>query len=324
MSVWLYLSWFAPAWGHEVRPGYLEITETSPSSYEIVWKKPAVGEGALAIDPSFPAACTFERRLAEIAGDAAFVRGTLTCPDGLAGQTIAIVGLERTLTDVLVRIGHAAGAEETHLVQPARPSMVVGRPAAWGARVAAWLLTGVEHIAFGFDHLLFVLGLLLIVPSTRALVGTITAFTAAHSITLALATLHVVHLPTRPVEAAIALSILFLGPEIARTWHGETSFTLRRPWVVAFAFGLLHGFGFATGLSAAGLPSDEIPLALACFNVGVEVGQLAVVLVALAIRAAARSSNVAWPVWLRHAPGYVVGSLGAYWLLDRTAVIAVR
>jgi hydrogenase/urease accessory protein HupE len=307
----------AAAWAHEIRPGYLEITETGPTSYEILWKKPAVGDGVLAIDPRFPEGCTFRQSLADLRDGAAFVRGSLDCPDGLTGVRVA--GLETTITDVFVRVRRAGGAEETWLVQPAEPSFVLGRPPGFGARVWSWTASGIEHILRGADHLLFVLGLLLLVPSRRVLLATVTAFTAAHSVTLALATLDVVHLPTRPVEAAIALSILFLGPEIARRWRGETSFTLRRPWVVAFVFGLLHGFGFATALSGAGIPRNEIPIALACFNVGVELGQLLFVGAVLAAGWAA--TRVTWPSWVRRVPGYVVGSMGAFWFFDRVAAL---
>jgi len=305
------------AWAHEIRPGFLEITETGPTSYEILWKKPAVGDGALAIDPRFPDGCTFRQGLAELRDGAAFVHGSLTCPDGLTGVRIA--GLETTITDVLVRVRRESGAEETWLVQPAAPSFVLGHSPGLGARVLSWTASGIEHILGGADHLLFVLGLLLLVPSRRALLATITSFTAAHSVTLGLATLDVVHLPTRPVEAAIALSILFLGPEIVRRWRGDTSFTLRHPWVVAFVFGLLHGFGFASALTGAGIPRDEVPLALACFNVGVELGQLAFVGVALVLGALAM--RIPWPSWARRVPGYVVGSVGAFWFYDRVAAL---
>jgi hypothetical protein len=171
------------------------------------------------------------------------------------------------------------------------------------------------------DHLLFVLGLLLIVSDRLTLVKTITSFTLAHSITLAIATLGYASAPLPPLNAAIALSILFLGPEIVRRWRGETSFTIRHPWVVAFGFGLLHGFGFASGLTAMGLPPAEIPLALFLFNVGVELGQLGFVLLVLLLERSFRVLEMRWPRLVERLPGYAVGILGAYWTIQRTLML---
>jgi hydrogenase/urease accessory protein HupE len=177
------------------------------------------------------------------------------------------------------------------------------------------------HILLGVDHLLFVLGLLLIVQDRWTLVKTVTSFTLAHSITLAIATLGYARAPLPPLNAAIALSILFLGPEIVRRWRGESSFTIRHPWVVAFAFGLLHGFGFASGLTAMGLPQAEVPLALLLFNLGVELGQVAFVLLVVLLERAFRVLEVRWPRLIERLPGYAVGSLGAYWTIQRTLVL---
>src|SRR5262249_38093978 len=210
-------------------------------------------------------------------------RGQRKGSGGLEGKTLAVAGLEETVTDVLVRIQHADGRPETHLLRPAAPSVTLGAATSGAGRALAYLRIGVEHILLGADHLLFVLGLLLIVGNRWMLVKTITSFTVAHSITLAIATLGYARAPLPPLNAAIALSILFLGPEIVRNWRGETSFTIRHPWVVAFAFGLLHGFGFASGLAAMGLPKAELPLALLLFNLGVEIGQLVFVFLILGL-----------------------------------------
>jgi hypothetical protein len=188
-------------------------------------------------------------------------------------------------------------------------------------RAASYLQLGVQHILLGVDHLLFVLGLLLIVRDRWMLVKTITAFTVAHSLTLAMATLGYASAPLLPLNAAIALSILFLGPEIVRVWRGETSFTIRHPWVVAFLFGLLHGFGFASGLTAMGLPKAEIPLALLLFNIGVELGQIAFVVLVVLLERAFRVLQIQWPRYAAMLPGYAVGSLGAYWTIQRTAIL---
>jgi hydrogenase/urease accessory protein HupE len=190
-----------------------------------------------------------------------------------------------------------------------------------GGRALGYGRLGIEHIARGVDHLLFVLGLLLIVRNRWMLVKAISAFTLAHSLTLAAATLGYVRAPIPPVEASIALSILLLGPEAVRVWRGETSFTIRHPWVVAFAFGLLHGFGFASGLASIGLPKGEIPLALLLFNVGVEAGQLAFVLLMMGLERVLRRLGVRWPRWAELVPGYAVGALGAYWMIQRTAAM---
>jgi len=188
-------------------------------------------------------------------------------------------------------------------------------------RALGYVQLGVLHILLGVDHLLFVLGLLLIVSDRWTLVKTITSFTLAHSITLAVATLGYASAPLPALNAAIALSILFLGPEVVRTWRGETSLTIRYPWVVAFAFGLLHGFGFASGLAAMGLPKAEIPLALLLFNVGVEIGQVAFVLLVTWLVRSFRVLEVRWPRLVERLPGYAVGTLGAYWTIERTLIL---
>ena len=307
---------------HEVRPGYLELREISPGVFSVLWKKPARGDLILKIDPVFPTGCAIVGiGSEEIRGGAYVARATLQCEDGLSGKTIEIAGLRATLTDVLVRLHYLNGLQETHLVQPTNPSLLVGGPSGVIRRIVAYARLGIEHIALGVDHLLFVLGLVLIVSSTMMLLKTITAFTVAHSITLGIATLGLARVPALPVEAIIALSILFLGPEIVRVWRGESSFTIRHPWIVAFAFGLLHGFGFARGLISMGLPQDEIPLALLFFNVGVELGQLAFVFLILGLARSFRTFGIKWPRWAQLVPGYAVGTLGALWFIERTATL---
>lgn len=193
--------------------------------------------------------------------------------------------------------------------------------------VLRYTTLGVEHILEGADHLLFVLGLLLIVSTPRvrikALIQTVTAFTIAHSLTLGLATLGFVSLPSRPVEAAIALSIAFLAMEVVRGWRGDKSLTHRQPWLVAFGFGLVHGLGFAGALLDVGLPQPEIPIALLFFNVGVEVGQLIFVTLVLAVRRLLLSLPVRWPVWAAYAPVYLIGVTGAYWVIERVGSMTV-
>ena len=275
-----------PVHAHELRPGFLELRETGPGAYGLLWKKPAGGEVEVYIAPIIPRECRLSTPgQQQLTPGALLVRGTLHCDGGLAGKTLAIDGLESTVTDVIVRVHHADGRLESHLLKPMNPAVTLGARTTGWQRAGAYLRLGVEHILLGVDHLLFVLGLLLIVADRWVLVKTITAFTVAHSITLAVATLGYASAPGPPLNAAIALSILFLGPEVVRRWRGETSFTIRHPWVVAFAFGLLHGFGFASGLTTMGLPSAEIPLALLLFNVGVEVGQILFVVLIVPARA---------------------------------------
>ena len=306
---------------HETRPGYLEIRETAPDHYDILWKRPVGGEVPVDLVPVFPDACTDPggARLQQGSG-AAILRIALDCEGGLRGQTVGVEGLAGSITDVLLRVVHADGVEETHLLRPTSPTAVIGGVTGW-ARITSYLRLGIQHILLGVDHLLFVLGLLLIVGNRRTLVKTITAFTVAHSITLGIATLGYASAPILPLNAVIALSILFLGPEIVRARRGGTSLTIRHPWVVAFAFGLLHGFGFATGLTELGLPRQEIPLALFLFNVGVEIGQLGFVALVLLLERSFRVLEIVWPRPVRAIPAYTVGTLGAFWFLQRTAIL---
>jgi len=245
-------------------------------------------------------------------------RFVVQCEGGLAGRELAIAGLEATLTDVLVRVRHLRGAEENHLLRPEAPFVTIGGGRGGLARAAAFARLGVEHILRGADHLLFVLGLLLLVRDRWMLVKTVTSFTLAHSVTLAAATLGWARAPAEPLHAAIALSILFLGPEIVRARRGGTSLAIRHPWFAAFAFGLLHGFGFAGGLAEMGLSRAEIPLALLLFNVGVELGQVAFVGLALLLAWSWRVLEVRWPRPAAALPAYAVGALGAFWTIDRT------
>ena len=213
------------------------------------------------------------------------------------------------------------GRSQVLRLTPSAPSFVV-EAAPGRLRVATtYLRLGIDHILLGVDHLLFVLGLVLIVPNRWMLLKTITSFTVAHSITLAVATLGYASAPVPPLNAAIALSILFLGPEIVRHRRGETSLAIRQPWMAAFAFGLLHGFGFAGGLSSIGLPQGEIPVALLLFNVGVEVGQIGFVALVLLLTRSFRTLEIRWPRWVELVPAYAVGSLGAFWTIQRTVIL---
>ncbi len=305
---------------HEVRPAYLEIRQTSADAYDVLWKVPALGDRRLGVYVEFPTdvVATSEPR-AFMAGGAHVERWSVTCAGGLDGRSIRIAGLEATRIDVLARIVHEGGAVQVVRVYPSDPVFTVDEsPSAWGV-VTSFTILGVEHILLGVDHLLFVLVLVLIIKGKRRLIETVTTFTIAHSITLAAATLGVLSVPAPPVEACIALSIVFVAAEVVHARQGSPSLTERAPWVVAFVFGLLHGLGFAGALSEVGLPQQSIPLALLFFNVGVELGQIAFILVVLGLIAAAGRLAIKTPSWSWRVAPYAIGITAMFWVFERLA-----
>ena len=311
------------AWAHEARPAYLEVKETAPGRFSVLWRTPVLAGMRLPVRLSIPEDVrnVEEPTVQELADSLVERRSIDAGPNGLAGRRIQFVGLQLTITDVLVRVELLDGRHWTTIARPSEPWIEIAEARSWLVVAGTYIVQGIHHILLGVDHLLFVLGLLLIVKDRWMLVKTVSAFTVAHSITLAIATLGYASVPAPPLNAAIALSILFLGAEIVRSWRGETSLTIRQPWVVAFAFGLLHGFGFASGLTTMGLPRAEIPLALLCFNAGVEVGQLLFVMLVLVLERAFRVLEVRWPRVIEALPAYTVGSLGAYWTIQRVVVL---
>jgi len=311
------------ATAHEARPAYLEIKETSPGQYSILWRTPVLAGMRLPITLQLPDDVkeTREPSVDELSDSMVERHWIDAGANGLAGKRIDFPGLQLTITDVLVRVEMLDGRTWTTIVHPPQPWVELAANQTTLGVMGTYIVQGIRHILFGADHMLFVLGLLLIVKDRWMLLKTATAFTVAHSITLAIATLGYASIPVIPLNAAIALSILFLGPEIVRSWRGETSFTIRHPWVVAFAFGLLHGFGFASALTSAGLPRHELPLALVSFNVGVELGQLGFIGLILALERSFRILEVRWPRWVEARPGYTVGSLGAFWTIQRIGIL---
>jgi hydrogenase/urease accessory protein HupE len=316
------------AQAHEVRPGYLELRQTAPDTYDLLFKLPARGEEfrlALYLDlPEGTHDVATPRAL--FSGGAYVERRTIRRDGGLNGQTIGIEGLSSTFTDVLVRTQDLAGITHTERLTPTKASFVVKAAPGTGEVALTYLRLGIEHILGGIDHLLFVLALVILVRDWRRVALTVTAFTVAHSITLAAATLGFVNVPSRPVEATIALSIVLVAVEIMNARRGRPSLTARWPWLVAFCFGLLHGFGFAGALAEVGLPQHAIPLALLFFNLGVEVGQLAFVALVMVLtwwlpRAMARLTLMP-EGWTRGrldvAAAYTIGTFAAYWLIERT------
>jgi hypothetical protein len=318
----------APAAAHRLSPAFFGLTETAPNVFDVQWKVSISGGLAAVLEPQVPDGCSLTEGVRTyVVDDVRLQHGALSCPDGLAGKTFTVNGLAQTQTDVLLRVDYADGTASNQRLTPDAPAvMIPERPSALEV-VHTYLVLGVEHILLGIDHLLFVLALLLLVNGVGRLVATVTAFTVAHSITLGAATLGFVEVPSAPVEAVIALSILFLASELARTGAGagvagETaSLTRRFPWIVAFAFGLLHGFGFAGALSEVGVPQNAVPLALLFFNVGVELGQLlfiaAVFGFAWLVQLAAVRVPAIWP----RAVAYGVGSVAAFWVVERTIAV---
>lgn len=308
------------AGAHEMRPGYLEVRETTADTCDVLWKVPARGEDErLSLHVRFAEDVTVSTDPDGMFGGGRHLqRMRLERPGGLTGTTVTIDGLSETYTDVLLRLERLDGTELVARLTPDQPAYVI--EAAPGPGQVAWVyfVLGVEHILLGIDHLLFVVALLLIVSGWKKLVGTITAFTLAHSVTLALATLGYVNVPGPPVEAIIALSIVFVAAEIVRGRQGQPGLTERAPWLVAFTFGLLHGFGFAGALSDVGLPASSIPLALLMFNVGVELGQLMFVGVLVSGHLLLRRRNTVTPTWTWMVPTYVIGGVAAFWLIERT------
>jgi hydrogenase/urease accessory protein HupE len=318
LVLWTWLSSIALA--HEIRPAYLEINETAVGHYSVLWKVPAAGNKRLALYVRMPDACKAQSEpFGTFGGGAYYERWNVYCEGGLADREITIAGLRTSLTDVLARVAHADGATQvTRLTSQSPDLFVVGTPTTLDVAKTYFIL-GVEHILIGIDHLLFVLVLMLLIRDQWMLVKTITAFTVAHSITLGGAALGVISLPQKPVEAVIALSIAFVARELVCMQPGEKRLSQSSPWVVAFAFGLLHGFGFAGVLKEIGLPQTDVAMALLTFNLGVEAGQLLFV-AGLLVAYRATIAVLTWPLEpARVVAAYVVGTIATYWLVTRIA-----
>ncbi len=309
-----------PATAHELRPAYLDIRETATDEFAVVWKVPARGDLRLGLSVRMPDTCKPKSEpVGSIEDGAFFERWSMICAGGVKGHEIAIDGLRSTLTDALARIEYRDGSTQLARLTPEAPQFIASGVQTTFEVAQTYFVLGVEHILSGMDHLLFVLALILLIRDRWMLVKTITAFTVAHSITLAGAALGYISLPQPPVEATIALSIAFVASELARAQPGERRLSESYPWVIAFAFGLLHGFGFAGALKEIGLPQTDVPLALLTFNLGVEAGQLMfVAAVLLAYRGLKALYNV--PVVAgRVAAAYGIGSIATFWLVSRIA-----
>lgn len=322
----LILLFASSAHAHEVRPAYLELKETAPGAYAVTWKLPGRGsDERLALRLMFPEGAVRDASTrAAMVGDAFIETFTLRAPGGLEGGRIVVSGLAATMTDVLARLERLDGSVQMERLTPAAPGFTVAAAQGWSGVASTYFVLGVEHILFGVDHLLFVLALLMLVGGWKQLVGTITAFTVAHSITLALATLGYVRVPVPPIEALIALSIAFVAAEIVRRRRHRAGLAERWPWAIAFLFGLLHGLGFASALGEVGLPQQAIPLALLFFNLGVETGQLvfvaAVLLLVAGLHWLMRASPRRDMAWRRAetTAAYAIGTIACFWVVERT------
>jgi hydrogenase/urease accessory protein HupE len=316
------------AFAHEVRPAYLELRQTGSETYDVLWKVPGLGENLrLGLYVEFPAGCTnVTEPRASMVNNAYSERWTVKCPGGLSGGAIHIAGLSATATDVLVRLERLDGSAQVTRLTPSAPSFLVEAAPRVLEVARTYSVLGVEHILTGIDHLLFVLALIIITRGGWKLVKTVTAFTLSHSISLTAATLGFVHVPPPPVEAVIALSIIFVAAEIVHMRRGLVGITARAPWVVALTFGLIHGLGFAGGLSDAGLPAGHIPTALLFFSIGVEAGHFMFIGVVLSLIALGHKTlqhvsfsarNPQLSTFARLVPPYAIGTIAMFWFLQR-------
>ena len=325
MSSWVILAllWVVgPAGAHEIRPAYLQITQPSANRYAVVWKQPTLGDIAVHLVPHLSNGWLDQPPQQQYTAGGFLIRTwriDAGHADALNGASITIEGLEYTLTDVLVRIRLAQDHDTDAVIHPGQPPLPISADAHGPVTLSAYLVLGIEHILTGPDHLLFVLGLTLIVRGRSMLLKTVSAFTVAHSLTLAATILGLLKLPTSFVEALIALSILLLAPEVLRARRGETSLTIRYPWAVAFVFGLFHGMGFASGLSALGIQSHDLFSAVVLFNLGVEVGQLTFIVGLLASARILSTTPLARGALAAQLPAYAVGIAGAYWTIQCSA-----
>ena len=312
-----------PTFAHEIRPAYLEITEQSGHRFDIVWKQPVSGDVAIRLVPHLSNGWLDADPLEQQATSGSLIkhwRHVAGTNESLQGQTVTIEGLDRTITDVLVEVTPENGRTLRQVIKPEAPSLALtfGEPA---LAVPAYLTLGVEHILTGVDHLAFVLGLLLLVADRRRLVWTVTAFTVAHSITLAGTTLGIIRVQPAAIEALVALSILYLAVELVRQLQGKGAITARYPWAIAFTFGLLHGSAFAGALAEVGLPANAIALCLFLFNVGVEIGQLLFIAAVFGVFRIYKRFRTATPSWSRWVPPYAIGSFAAFWFLQRSLLV---
>jgi hydrogenase/urease accessory protein HupE len=304
----------------DLRPGYLELTQTSSAEWRMVWKAPVKGGLAAAAAPVLPSFCNAAQPRRELVNGAIVSVSNVACTKSLIGAQIGLSGLDASVADALVRIAPLDRPVQAARLTPAEPMIrVADKPES--AQVArTYFALGVEHILTGYDHLLFVLSLVLLIGGGWQVAKAVTAFTIAHSITLIATSLGWIGIARQPVEICIALSIVFLAVEIVKADPQAPRLSERIPWAVAFAFGLLHGFGFAGALAEIGLPTGEVPTALFTFNLGVEVGQLIIVAAGIATLGLTRRFAMQKYAQFKTASAYLIGSVAAFWMIERMVV----
>ena len=311
------------AQAHRYAPALLELQETGPTHATVRWKQPMFRVMGSELRPVLPGDCEgIGRPKVTRKGTGMEAKWEIECSGGLVGKTVGVEGIASSQADVLLRIQYTEGRSLQHVLTADQPSLIIPEAESWFSVVRTYSALGIEHILTGFDHLLFVLGLTLLVGAGRKLIWTVTAFTVGHSITLGLATLGYVNFPPAPIEAGIALSIYILAVDLAASRNQTVLRTY--PWAVAALFGLLHGFGFAGALAEVGLPEGEIPLALFSFNVGIEFGQLAFVVVVLIAWTILLRLRTEWPRVIQLAPAYAIGSLAAFWFFERSWIALLQ
>lgn len=317
--LFLFLFLFVYSQADEIRPAYMEVKESQKNLFSLLLKVPIKGNNKLNIQAKLPKSCKNTTPVSSHLVNGAYLeRWYVKCKNGLVGENLSIKGLSNTNTDLLLHLEFKNGTSQSALLTPSRTSYDIPKEVSTLQILKTYTWLGITHILLGFDHLLFVLALLLIVKNMRHLLWTITAFTLAHSITMAGATLGFVHIPQKPVEAMIALSIMFLAMEIIHEKQGRVGLTSRYPWLIAFIFGLLHGFGFAGALAEIGLPQQSITLALIFFNVGVELGQLMFVTIVVLI--SLYLQKLKHPKLYQRVETlivYGIGSLSSFWMIER-------
>jgi len=310
--------WPTNARADELRPAYIEMTEQAPGQWSLLWKASANSRLGQTGEIIIPDNCRIEgEQQREYAGSNILTRLALRCDGSVQGNSIGLKGLELSTTDALVRIAPIDSAMQTLRLTPDQPTATLAKPSIISNVAATYTILGVEHILLGFDHLFFVLALVLLLKGDWLVAKTVTTFTIAHSLTLVGSTLGLLSLPPQPVEAVIALSIIFLAIEVVKAKPDEIRLSERFPWIVAFLFGLLHGFGFAGALAEIGLPEGDVPLALLTFNLGVEIGQLVIVAVALAALHVIRKFQGLWLQPTKTAMAYGIGIISTYWFIER-------
>jgi hydrogenase/urease accessory protein HupE len=319
---WLWLAWLlvaSPAQADELRPGYLEFTQKSANDWTLIWKAPLRGGVTPATQPVLPKTCKPINAPRREMGAVSFTTiSAIRCTGDVAGSQIGLAGFSASQTDVLVRVAPLGRPVQAMRLTAAEPTAEIRAKADVWQVARTYFVTGVHHILFGYDHLLFVVALVLLLGGLWPIARAVTAFTIAHSITLIGTTLGFFGLPQRPVESVIALSIMFLAVEIIKKQPGAPRLSERAPWLVAFLFGLLHGFGFAGALKEIGLPESDVPTALLTFNLGVEAGQLLIVLASLAALLAVKRLAARYERAMIIAATYAIGTIASAWFITRT------